>query len=132
MRRFSVPPGEAVGYALSNWGALMRYTEHGCLAIDNNLSERVVVGRGNWQFCGSAEGGRTAATLYTVVGTCKPLRIDPFVYFRESLPALFALGDSPGPEAPAPWLPDAWRQRQAPEPSAGAAGPRQASPFARA
>jgi transposase len=55
------PLGEAVGYALSNWTALMRYTERGYLAIDNNLSERalrqVVVGRANWQFCGSAEGG---------------------------------------------------------------------------
>src|SRR6516165_7823425 len=61
------PLGEAVGYALSHWAALMRYTEQGYLAIDNNLSERalrqVVVGRNNWQFCGSAEGGRTAAAL---------------------------------------------------------------------
>jgi transposase len=69
------PLGEAVGYALSNWAALMRYTEQGYLSIDNNLSERalrqVVVGRSNWQFCGSAEGGKTAAVLYSVVGTCK-------------------------------------------------------------
>ena len=54
------PLGEAVGYALSNWEALMRYTEQGYLAIDNNLAERalrqVVVGRANWQFCGRAEG----------------------------------------------------------------------------
>ena len=45
------PLGEAVGYALSNWEALMRYTEQGYRAIDNNLSERalrqVVVGRSN-------------------------------------------------------------------------------------
>ncbi len=61
------PLGETVGYALSNWEALMRYTEQGYLAINNNLSERtlrqVVLGRCNWQFCGSAEGGRTAAAL---------------------------------------------------------------------
>src|SRR5262249_59032788 len=30
------PLGEAVGYALSNWEALMRYTEQGYLSIDNN------------------------------------------------------------------------------------------------
>src|SRR5262249_41635462 len=69
------PLGEAVGYALARWAALMRYTEQGYLSIDNNVSERVlrqvVVGRSNWQFCGSAEGGRTAAALYSVVGTCK-------------------------------------------------------------
>jgi Transposase IS66 family/zinc-finger binding domain of transposase IS66/Transposase C of IS166 homeodomain len=65
------PLGEAVGHALSHWDALMRYTEQGYLAIDTNLSERalrqVVVGRVNWQFCGSAAGAghrktRRAAT----------------------------------------------------------------------
>jgi transposase len=110
------PLGEAVGYALSNWEALMRYTEQGYLAIDNNLSERalrqVVVGRTNWQFCGSEAGGRTAAALYSVVATCKHLGIDPFAYLREALPGLFALGDMPGQEALERWLPDVWRQAQ--------------------
>ena len=110
------PLGEAVGYALSNWEALMRYTEQGYLAIDNNVSERalrqVVVGRANWQFCGSAEGGRTAAALYSVVGTCKHLGIDPFAYLREALPAVFGLGEAPGEEALAYWLPDVWQERQ--------------------
>ena len=32
------PLGEAVGYALSNWQALMRYTEQGYLAIDNVIA----------------------------------------------------------------------------------------------
>jgi transposase len=110
------PLGEAVGYALSNWAALMRYTEQGYLAIDNNRAERalrqVVVGRANWTFCGSAEGGRTAAALYSVVGTCKHLGIDPFAYLREALPALFGLGEAPREEALACWLPDVWQQRQ--------------------
>ena len=128
------PLGEAVGYALSNWAALMRYTEQGYLAIDNNLAERalrqVVVGRANWQFCGSAEGGRTAAALYSVVGTCKHLGIDPFAYLREALPALFGLGESPGESALADWLPDVWQRRQpggaearAPEPTCEVVSP---------
>ena len=108
--------GVAVGYALSNWEALIRYTEQGYLSIDNNLSERalrqVVVGRANWQFCGSAEGGRTAAALYSVVGTCKQLGIDPFAYLREALPALFALGEAPSAEALLDWLPDRWASRR--------------------
>jgi transposase len=110
------PLGEAVGYALSNWEALMRYTEQGYLAIDNNLSERtlrqVALGRNNWQYCGSAEGGKTAAALYSVVGTCKHLGIDPFRYLREALAGLFALGDRPAEEALVYWLPDAWLKRQ--------------------
>ena len=82
----------------------------------NNLSERalrqVVVGRVNWQFCGSADGGRTAATLYTVVGTCKHLGIDPFAFLREALPALFGLRETFGEGGLAHWLPDVWEQRQ--------------------
>jgi hypothetical protein len=122
------PLGEAVGHALSNWAALTRYTEQGYLAIDNNLAGRalrqVVVGRANWQFCGSAEGGRTAATLYSVVGTCKHLGIDPFAYLRETLPGLRAAGDRPLAERLMEWLPDRWlahRERQtSPTPEASA------------
>jgi hypothetical protein len=83
----------------------------------------VVVGRVNWQFCGSAEGGRTAAALYSVVGTCKHLGIDPFAYLRETLPALFALGHAPEEERLLEWLPDRWllrRARETPPTSAGA------------
>jgi hypothetical protein len=34
------PMAEALGYALNNWAALVRYTEAGFLAIDNNVAER--------------------------------------------------------------------------------------------
>jgi hypothetical protein len=40
-------------------------------------------------------GGQTAAVLFSVVGTCKHLLIDPFAYLRDALPGLFALGDQP-------------------------------------
>jgi transposase len=119
--------GQAVGYALNNWKALERYLEQGYLAIDNNLSERtlraVALGRNNWGVLGSATGGRTAAVLYTVVGTCKHLGIDPFVYLREALPGLFALGDKPAAEQVREWLPDRWllqRSRASPEQPAAA------------
>ncbi len=112
------PLGQAVGYALSNWEALMRYTEQGYLLIDNNLAERtlrqVALGRNNWQFCGSAAGAQTAAVLYSAVGTCKRLGIDPFAYLRDALPALFAAGETPTEGALAPRLPDLWRQRAVP------------------
>jgi transposase len=110
------PLGEAVAYALSRWAALMRYTEQGYLSIDNNLSERVlrqvVVGRANWQFCGSVAGGDTVAALYSVVGTCKHLRLDPFAYLREALPGLYALGERPAAGGLMEWLPDRWLLRR--------------------
>jgi transposase len=118
---------QAIGYALNNWAALERYLEQGYLAIDNNLSERtlraVAVGRNNWGVLGSEKGGRTAAVLYSVVGTCKHLGIDPFVYLREALPGLFALGEKPTTEQLLPWLPDRWllqRSRDAPVQQAAA------------
>jgi hypothetical protein len=107
--------GAAVGYAVNNWDALKRYLEQGYLAIDNNLSERtlraIAVGRNNWGVIGSEAGGRTAAVLYTIVGTCKHLGIDPFAYLREALPGLFTLGDEPKEEQLREWLPDRWLLR---------------------
>jgi transposase len=117
--------GQAIGYALNNWTALCRYVEQGYLAIDNNLSERtlrvIALGRNNWGVLGSEAGGETAAVLYSMVGTCKHLGIDPFAYLREMLPALFALGEKPTDEQVMAWLPDEWlgrRKAAAPQPAA--------------
>ena len=55
--------------------------------IDNNGAERslrgVAVGRKNWLFFGSDNGGRTAAILTSFIITCKRLDIDPFAYLRD-------------------------------------------------
>jgi transposase len=106
------PLGAATGYASNNWDALKRYLDRGFLALDNNLSERtlraIALGRNNWGVIGSEVGGQTAAVLYSVVGTCKHLGIDPFAYLREVLPGLFALGEKPTAERLLDWLPDRW------------------------
>jgi transposase len=39
-------------------------------------------------FVGSDRGGRTAATLYTLVGSCKRLQVDPFAYVKDVLDGL--------------------------------------------
>jgi transposase len=83
------PLGQAVGYALRQWEALTRYVENAILSIDNNLSERtlrtVAIGRKNWLFAGSDEGGKRAAIIYSLVASCKLLEMDPFAYFRDVL-----------------------------------------------
>lgn len=65
----------------------MRYSEDGDLEIDNNGAERslraIAVGRKNWMFYGSDNGGCTAAVLGTLIATCKRLAIDPFAYLRD-------------------------------------------------
>jgi transposase len=81
--------GQAVSYALKNWPALTRYCEDGGLAIDNNHTERslrgIAVGRHNWLFVGSDQGGRTMAILRSFVGSCELAKIDPFDWFRDVL-----------------------------------------------
>jgi transposase len=83
------PIGEAVGYARGQWEALKRYTTDGDLSIDNNVSERalrrVCVGRNNWLFCGSDEGGKRAAILYSLTATCKEHGIDAWAYLKDVL-----------------------------------------------
>ena len=86
------PLRAAVQYARNQWEALCRYTEHGDLTIDNNLSERtlrcVAVGRKNWLFAGSDRGGQTAATLFSLIATCKLRHVDPYHYLRDILTRL--------------------------------------------
>ena len=88
------PMGQAIQYALNQWAALCVYTTDGELAIDNNASEnalrRVALGRKNWLFCGSDNGGHTAAILFSLIATCQRHKIDPFAYLRDVLTRIAA------------------------------------------
>ena len=42
-----------------------------------------MLGRKNYLFFGSDAGGRRAAILYSLVGTCKKIGLDPFAYLRD-------------------------------------------------
>jgi transposase len=83
------PEGRAVRYTLKNWTALTRYCEDGDLQIDNNATERAIrgiaVGRNNWVFFGSDEGGKTAAVLRSFVASCQRVGVDPFVWLKDIL-----------------------------------------------
>jgi transposase len=104
------PIGQAVAYALSNWMALCRYPENGDLSIDNNVSERAlraqVVGRKNWLFAGSDNGGRFAAILFSFTTSCKHNGVDPYAYLADVLAQWPQ--DS---ENPSDYLPDRWLLR---------------------
>jgi len=106
------PEGQAIAYTLSNWRALVRYCEDGDLEIDNNGAERslrgVAVGRRNWTFLGSDNGGRTAAVLNSLIATSKRLAIDPFAYLRD----LFERISSHPQNRLAELLPDQWKARR--------------------
>ncbi len=113
------PVAAAINYVLNQWEALKRYTTDGDLHIDNNVSERTLkligMGRGNWLFLGSDQGGQTAAVLFSFTATCKLLKIDAFAYLRDVLGRL--------PTHPAErlkeLLPHRWKAAQAPLTSGG-------------
>ena len=77
---------KAIRYALSNWVALTRYCDDGRLEVDNNAAERalraVALGRKNWLFAGSDDGGERAAAIYTLLGTAKLNDLNPESYLR--------------------------------------------------
>lgn len=85
---------KAIGYARRQWKALERYLDDGELVPDNSASERalrtVAIGRKNWLFAGSDEGGSRAATLYSLIASAKRHQIEPYKYLRalfERLPS---------------------------------------------
>jgi transposase len=86
------PLGVAFRYAWNNWRALTRYTENGVLVPDNNLMESAIrpiaMGRRAYLFTASERGGHVAATLYSLVGTCKLNRIEPYAYLKDVLQRL--------------------------------------------
>lgn len=79
----------AIAYALNNEVALRRFLDNGSIEIDNNAAERalrsIAVGRKNWLFAGSDEGGKTGSIIYTLVETAKLNDINPVKYLHKVL-----------------------------------------------
>ena len=82
----------AIRYALTRWAQLTRYRDDGRLEIDNNAAERAIraiaLGRKNWLFAGSDDGGERAAAIYTLTETAKLNRIDPAAWLSDVLARL--------------------------------------------
>ncbi len=83
---------KAINYSLNRWDAFTRFLSDGRLCISNNAAERelraVAVGRKNWTFAGSDEGGRRAAAIYTLIATAKLNDIDPQAWLADLLSRL--------------------------------------------
>lgn len=79
----------AIRYALARWEALSRYLADGRLEPDNNPVERAIrplaIGRKNWMFAGSDQGGHRAAAIASLVATARLNSVDPEAYLREVL-----------------------------------------------
>jgi transposase len=83
---------KAIAYSLNHWSGLIGFLDDGRLCMSNNAAERalrcVAVGRHNWTFAGSDEGGRRAAAIYTLIETAKLNNVDPRAWLADVLARL--------------------------------------------
>jgi hypothetical protein len=111
------PTGQAIEYVRSRWEAFVRYTSSGILEIDNNAAEnalrRVALGRKNWLFAGSDNGGDTAATLFSLIASCALHDVDPYAWLRD---ALARIADTPINQLEE-LLPDRWAANRTSRPA---------------
>jgi hypothetical protein len=79
----------AIGYAVSNWIALVRFVGDWRIEAEHNAAERALragaIGRKNLLHLGSDAGGDSAAVIYTLIGTAKLNGINPQHYLRYAL-----------------------------------------------
>ena len=78
---------EALGYFCGLIPYLKNYTQHAFARLDNNVAERAIrplaIGRKNWLFFGSPDGGEAGAILFSLVQTCRGLGINPKDYLED-------------------------------------------------
>ena len=83
---------KAVNYCLVRWSELCLFADpgYGYVQIDNNPIERQIrptkLGLRNWLFIGHPDAGDNPAVIYSIIGTCKLLKIDPWAYLNWALP----------------------------------------------
>lgn len=81
--------GTACKYFENQLDHLRVFLDDARVPIHNNACEvairPVAVGRRNWLFAGSPRGGRAAATIYTLVESCKRAGVDAEVYLTDVL-----------------------------------------------
>ena len=81
--------GQALFYAKERLPTLVHFLSDSAVPLDNNLAERClrheVIGRKNWMFAGSFDGALSAATIFSLVMSCKLLGVDPWAYLKDTL-----------------------------------------------
>jgi transposase len=78
---------EAIGYFCGLIPYIKNYIRDPWARLDNNVTERAVrplaIGRKNWLFFGSRDGGEAGAILFSLVQTCRGLGINPREYLED-------------------------------------------------
>jgi hypothetical protein len=87
---------KAMDYMLERWLAFTRFLDDGRICLTNNAAERalrgIAIGRKAWLFAGSDRGGERAASMYSLIATCKLNDVDPRAWLAD---VLARIGDHP-------------------------------------
>ena len=80
---------EAIRYAIARRDIFERFLTDGLIELDSNIVERAIrpqtITRKNSLFAGSDGGGRTWATIATLLQTCKMNNVDPTAWLTQTL-----------------------------------------------
>jgi transposase len=83
----ATPIADGIRYARNQKQGLKRFLEDGRLPIHNNMSElelrREAVGRKNWLFVGSDDGGAVNACFTSLLASCAMHSVEPWAYLRD-------------------------------------------------
>jgi len=94
----------ACNYIINHRKELRQFLDYGNLPVDNNLAERVLrrnaMLRKNRLFYVAPESGQHIATLLSLMGTCRLLKINPMDYLCWSLPVLLEYRAAPEDRKP--------------------------------
>jgi hypothetical protein len=84
--------GKAASYTLALWNKLIRFLEYPELELSNNLAENsmrpIAIGRKNWIHIGSALAGPKVAAIFSVIESCRRMKIPVREYLAAVLPGL--------------------------------------------
>ena len=80
---------KALTYTYSLFHRLSRYHLDGRYRIDNNLVENTIrplaLGRKNYMFCGNHDAAENAAIMYSLLGSCAALDVNPREWLTDVL-----------------------------------------------
>jgi hypothetical protein len=72
---------KALSYTYNIFHRLSRYHLDGRYQIDNNLVENAIrplaLGRKNYMFCGNHDAAENAAIMYSLLGCCRAIDVNP-------------------------------------------------------
>jgi transposase len=98
---------EAIRYAIARREIFERFLTDGLVELDSNIVERAIrpqtITRKNSLFAGSDGGGRTWATIATLLQTCRMNNVDPAAWLTQTLERIANQWPSAEIDALMPW-----------------------------